>query len=74
MAMKTSCLLLLAVALSGCTVTAVSNRTRSQGESSTALRYQELLHNLAMISVDPTAVPAYTSIYSGTAELMIPLR
>src|ERR1700685_89329 len=68
-AMKGLCLILLAAALCGCTVTAISNRTRSQGESSAALRYQEMLHNLAMISADPNAIPAYTSISAGTARI-----
>ena len=61
--------LLLAVALvgsAGCTMVSLERHTVSQVDSAVDLRYQEVLDNLALIAHDPSALPSYASIFSGT--------
>jgi hypothetical protein len=55
--------------LSGCTTWALRQTTLSQAESSTDLRYREIIDNLAMIYANPDALPAYASIYTGAADI-----
>jgi hypothetical protein len=47
----------------------LNRHTLGQAESATDLRYRENLANLALIANNPSALPAYTSIYSGTASV-----
>jgi hypothetical protein len=55
--------------LSGCTSWALERSTIRHAESASALRYQEVLDNLAMIHVNQFALPAYSSIYAGAADV-----
>jgi hypothetical protein len=67
---KASLLVAAALAgLSGCTSYALQQSTITHGESSMDLRYREVIENLGMIYVNPHALPAYVSIYSGTADV-----
>ncbi len=65
------CFLFLATALSctGCTTLALERQALSQAASPTDIRYQEVMDNLAMIAADPFALPTYTSIFAGTAQV-----
>jgi hypothetical protein len=62
-------LLIAALTCSGCTSLALQRQSNSQAATATDLRYQEVLDNLAMIAEDPYALPAYSSIFAGTAEI-----
>jgi hypothetical protein len=53
----------------GCTTLAVKRHTLSQEATPTEIRYQEVLDNLAMVAHDPAALPAYSSIFAGTAQV-----
>jgi hypothetical protein len=53
----------------GCTTAALSRHTLSQEKTPTDIRYQEVMNNLALIASDQFALPAYSSIYSGSAEV-----
>jgi hypothetical protein len=55
--------------LSGCTSVALRNGTLSQGESAVDVRYQEVVENLALLYANPTALPAYSSIFAGTVDI-----
>lgn len=57
---------ILAIGCAGCTMMSLERNTVAQGESAVDLRYQEVLKNLALIAHDPSAVPSYASIFSGT--------
>lgn len=67
--MKYGVLLLCTVACTGCTTLALERHTLSQVASPTDIRYQEVLDNLAMVASDPAALPAYSSIFAGTAQI-----
>jgi hypothetical protein len=68
--MKYGMLLLTSVlACTGCTTLALKRHTLSQQASPTDIRYQEVLDNLAMVAHDPAALPAYSSIFAGTAQI-----
>jgi hypothetical protein len=67
--MKPYCWVLLVVSLSGCINTALRRDTVSLAETSMELRYREVMQNLALIDANPEALPAYTSIFAGTADL-----
>jgi hypothetical protein len=62
-------LLLQLVACMGCTTLALERHTLSQGDSAQDVRYQEVLDNLAMVARDPYALPAYSSIFAGSAQI-----
>ena len=64
-----SLVVVCAVACTGCTTLSLERQTLAQAASSGALRYQEVLNNLAMIANDPSALPAYSSIFAGTASV-----
>jgi hypothetical protein len=51
----------------GCTSLAVKRHALNQEQTSTDIRYQEVLDNLALVAHDPFALPAYSSIYAGSA-------
>src|SRR5262249_33483277 len=44
-------------------------RTLALAESTTDLRYREVVENLAIIANDRWAIPSFASIYAGTADL-----
>jgi hypothetical protein len=69
--MKLGLLLLFcsSAACTGCTSLALERHTLSQAATPTDIRYQEVLENLAMIARDPAALPAYSSIFAGTAQI-----
>jgi hypothetical protein len=50
----------------GCTMTSLERHTVAQIDTTTDLRYQEIVNNLAMIAADPSTLPTYSSIFSGT--------
>ena len=58
------------LACTGCTTWALERHTLAQGESAADLRYQEVLDNLALVAQDPAALPAYSSIFAGTAQVV----
>jgi hypothetical protein len=57
------------LASTGCTSLALERHTLSQGASPTDIRYQEVMDNLAMVAKDPFALPAFSSIFAGTAQI-----
>lgn len=61
--------LVTAITCTGCTTLSLERHTLSQASSSQPIRYQEVLDNLAMIAHEPSALPVYASIASGTANL-----
>jgi hypothetical protein len=68
--MKYGMLLLTSMlACTGCTTLALERHTLLQEASPTDIRYQEVLDNLAMVAHDPAALPAYSSIFAGTAQI-----
>jgi len=68
--MKYGVLLLTGMlACTGCTSVALQRRANSQAASPTDIRYQEILDNLAILAEDPCALPAYSSIFAGTAQV-----
>jgi len=64
----TVCLLCVAT-LTGCTSWALLRSTTEQGASSMDLRYRQVIENLAMVYAHQEYVPAYSTIYSGTADV-----
>jgi hypothetical protein len=64
--MKLWMLGLLAYACTGCTMMSLERHTVHQSDSAADLRYREVMDNLACIAHDPSTLPAYASIYSGT--------
>jgi hypothetical protein len=62
-------LVALASACTGCITPALERHTLSQGKSPTAIRYQEVLDNLAIVAQNPASLPAYSSIFAGTAQV-----
>jgi hypothetical protein len=67
--MKYGVLLVCTAACTGCTTLALERQTLSQAATPTDIRYQEVLENLAMVARDPAALPAYSSIFAGTAQI-----
>ncbi len=57
---------ILIVGCAGCTMMSLERHTVAQTDSAVALRYHEVLDNLALIAKDPSALPSYASIFSGT--------
>jgi hypothetical protein len=64
-------LLILAsvLATAGCTTLSLERHTLAQSESVSDIRYHEVMDNLAMIANNPAALPAYSSIFAGTAQV-----
>src|SRR5579885_1738147 len=56
-------------ACSGCTSLCLERHTLAQGGTVEDLRYREVLDALAMVADDPATLPAYASIYAGTAQV-----
>jgi len=53
----------------GCTSTALKRATLFQAQSSMDLRYKEVVENLAMVASNPDILPAYSTIFAGTADI-----
>jgi hypothetical protein len=53
----------------GCTTVSLNRNTLAQAASTEDLRYKEVLDGLAAVANDPAALPAYASVYSGTAQV-----
>jgi hypothetical protein len=62
-------LLVCALASSGCIASALERYTLAQQATPTDIRYQQVLDNLAMVANNPSALPAYSSIFAGTAQI-----
>jgi hypothetical protein len=63
-------LLLLAMAAStGCTSYKLRTSIVNQAGTLTELQYQQVLGNLAMLSVDPDALPAHATLRDGSAQI-----
>jgi hypothetical protein len=68
--MKYSKLLLASLlASTGCTSLALEKQTLSHAASPTDIRCQEIMDNLAMVAQDPYRLPAFSSIFAGTAQI-----
>jgi len=57
------------LASTGCTALALERHTLALASTSENLRYQEVMDNLAMVARDPSALPAYASIYAGSVTV-----
>ena len=64
--MKFCMLALAALGFTGCTMMSLERHTVAQADSAVDLRYREVLDNLALIAREPSALPSYASIFSGT--------
>src|SRR5262245_3838800 len=53
----------------GCTTLALKNHALKQEETPTEIRYREVLDNLALVANNPASLPAYSSIFAGTAQV-----
>jgi hypothetical protein len=62
-------LLALMLMCVGCTSLAAKRHALNQEATSTDIRYQEVLDNLALVAHEPASLPAYSSIYAGTAQI-----
>ncbi|HKI38556.1 MAG TPA: hypothetical protein VKA46_42300 [Gemmataceae bacterium] len=58
-----------AVGCTGCTTFSLEQHVIAQAASTSELRYREVLDNLAMVANDPYALPVYTSLFAGTAQV-----
>ena len=58
-----------ALACTSCTTASLNRHSLAQTETVTDLRYREVLDNLAMIAQNYSALPAYSSIFTGTAQI-----
>src|SRR5438874_4527220 len=58
-----------AVLGTGCMSEALARRTFHQSATEMDLRYREVLGNLAMIAHEPSSLPVYSPIYSGTTTV-----
>jgi hypothetical protein len=66
MKLRILAMLALVVVCNGCTMMSLNRHTTAQNDSAMELRYREIMDNLAMIANDPSALPNYSSIFSGT--------
>jgi hypothetical protein len=66
-----NCVLALAVTVlcQGCTTVALERHALRQFESSSDLRYREVLENLASMAANPATLPSYSSIFAGTIDV-----
>jgi hypothetical protein len=62
-------LLLTIPALPGCTSHRLRTSIVNQTSTLTELQYQQVLGNLAMLSVDPDALPAHANLRDGSAQI-----
>ena len=53
----------------GCTSDALKRATLAHAFSSTDYSYREVMENLAMIANNPSALPAYSTVYAGTTDV-----
>jgi hypothetical protein len=67
--MKFWFLVLVASACTGCTMLSLERHTLSQSGSVIDLRYREVVDNLALVANNPWALPCYSSIFTGTAQV-----
>jgi hypothetical protein len=72
--MRISLLLLILAISPGCATTALKRAALAQAGSSGDLRYKEAMENLAMIASNPDLLPAYSSIFAGTADITDTLK
>ncbi len=56
-------------ACTGCTMMSLERHTVSQTDAAMDIRYREVMDNLALIANNPSALPSYASIYSGSASV-----
>ena len=61
--------MMLAAITQGCTTVALNRSTLVHAESSSDLRYHEVVENLAMIAATPDTLPGYSSIFAGTTHI-----
>jgi hypothetical protein len=54
---------------SGCTMMSLERHTAAQTASTGDLRYREVVDNLARCASNPSLLPCYASIYSGSAQV-----
>jgi hypothetical protein len=54
---------------SGCTMMSLERHTVAQTDSAMDVRYREILDNLALIANNPSALPSYATIFSGSASV-----
>jgi hypothetical protein len=50
----------------GCTMNSLTRHTVAQTDSAVDIRYQEIMDDLAAVADDPSTLPNYASIFSGT--------
>jgi hypothetical protein len=55
--------------LAGCTSHRLRTSIVNQASTLTELQYQQVLGNLAMLSVDPWAIPAHSNLRDGSAQI-----
>jgi hypothetical protein len=53
----------------GCTMTSLERHTVAQTDAVMDVRYREAMDNLAMVADNPSALPSYATIYSGSATV-----
>jgi|ERR1700733_1683945 len=58
------------VLLPGCTWTALRQESVSLAGAGVDLRYREVIENLAMIAANPSTLPAYSSIYASSMDVV----
>jgi hypothetical protein len=64
-----ACIAILLCCGSGCTMLSLERHTVAQSASTGDLRYREVMDNLAMSAANPSALPYYATIYSGSAQV-----
>jgi hypothetical protein len=57
------------VLLPGCTPSVLRQHSVSLSGASSDLRYREVIENLAMVYANPSAVPAYSSVFSAAMDV-----
>jgi hypothetical protein len=61
---------LLVLSSCGCTSLALEKHTIGQVQTTTDLRYQEVLDNLALLNDNPCSLPAFAVMLSGTTKIL----
>jgi hypothetical protein len=67
--MRISIIVLTLLIAPGCTSVALKRATLLQAYSSSDLRNNEVIENLAMLADQPYILPSYPSIYAGTSDV-----
>lgn len=63
------CLIIVLACSSGCTTARLRQRTINQGGTLPELQYQQVLDNLALFAVNPSALPWHVNLHEGTAQV-----